>query len=112
MLSLVFFTFQFVSLMQNILKYAGTDALKGDITRSGQRNLVGMVKDGYNSASRYYLSHMRDAQRQLAVDAVLGNFNHFLLNSFTKAFLQLEECTTLCSVDNSLSQFPNFFTCF
>ncbi|VDK73880.1 unnamed protein product [Litomosoides sigmodontis] len=53
-------------------QYAGTDALKGDITRSGQRNLVGMVKDGYNSASRYYVSHMRDAQRQLAVDAVLG----------------------------------------
>ncbi|EFO27739.2 hypothetical protein LOAG_00741 [Loa loa] len=53
-------------------QYAGTDALKGDITRSGQRNLVGMVKDGYNSASRYYLSHMRDAERQLAVDALLG----------------------------------------
>ncbi|VIO96841.1 Uncharacterized protein BM_BM6251 [Brugia malayi] len=53
-------------------QYAGTDALKGDITRNGQRNLVGMVKDGYNSASRYYLSHMRDAQRQLAVDTLLG----------------------------------------
>ncbi|VDN81752.1 unnamed protein product [Brugia pahangi] len=53
-------------------QYAGTDALKGDVTRSGQRNLVGMVKDGYNSASRYYLSHMRDAQRQLAVDTLLG----------------------------------------
>ncbi|VDN06935.1 unnamed protein product [Thelazia callipaeda] len=53
-------------------QYAGTDALKGDITRSGQRNLVGLVKDGYNSASRYYLSHMRDAQRQLAIDALLG----------------------------------------
>lgn len=56
------------------LQYAGTDALKGDITRSGQWNLVGMVKDGYNSASRYYLSHMRDAQRQLVVDSLLGNF--------------------------------------
>ncbi|MCP9261139.1 Phosphatidylinositide phosphatase SAC2 [Dirofilaria immitis] len=55
-------------------QYAGTDALKGDVTRSGQRNLVGMVKDGYNSASRYYLSHMRDAHRQLAVDALLGKF--------------------------------------
>uniref|UniRef100_A0A8R1XZ05 SAC domain-containing protein n=1 Tax=Onchocerca volvulus TaxID=6282 RepID=A0A8R1XZ05_ONCVO len=55
-------------------QYAGTDALKGDVTRSGQRNLVGMVKDGYNSASRYYLSHMRDAQRQRAVDALLGKF--------------------------------------
>lgn len=53
-------------------QYAGTDALKGDVTRSGQRKLFGMVRDGYNSASRYYLSHMRDAQRQLAIDALLG----------------------------------------
>lgn len=42
------------------------------MTRSGQRNLVGIVRDSYNSASRYYLSHMRDAQRQLAIDACLG----------------------------------------
>uniref|UniRef100_A0A914YHN1 SAC domain-containing protein n=1 Tax=Panagrolaimus superbus TaxID=310955 RepID=A0A914YHN1_9BILA len=53
-------------------QYAGTDALKGDITRSGQRKFTGLVKDGYNSASRYYLSHMRDAQRQLAIDTMLA----------------------------------------
>ncbi|VDN39671.1 unnamed protein product [Gongylonema pulchrum] len=58
-----------------ILQYAGTDALKGDVTRSGQRNLVGMVRDGYNSASRYYLCHMRDAQRQHAIDACLGKLS-------------------------------------
>ena len=48
---------------QNVSKYfqyAGTAALKGDVTRSGQRGLTGMMKDGYNSASRYYLSHIRD----------------------------------------------------
>ncbi|KAK0423727.1 hypothetical protein QR680_008299 [Steinernema hermaphroditum] len=54
------------------LQYAGTDALKGDITRSGQRKLVGIMRDGYNSASRYYLSHMRDAQRQIAIDSLLS----------------------------------------
>uniref|UniRef100_A0A914R9B9 SAC domain-containing protein n=1 Tax=Parascaris equorum TaxID=6256 RepID=A0A914R9B9_PAREQ len=53
-------------------QYAGTDALKGDVTRSGQRKIVGMVRDGYTSASRYYLSHMRDSQRQLAIDALLN----------------------------------------
>ncbi|CAD5210214.1 unnamed protein product [Bursaphelenchus xylophilus] len=51
-------------------QYAGTNALKGDITRGGQRKLVGLVKDGYNSASRYYLSHVKDAQRQRAMDAI------------------------------------------
>jgi len=53
-------------------QYAGTDALKGDVTRSGQRKITGLVKDGYNSASRYYLSHMKDAQRQKAIDALIA----------------------------------------
>ncbi|VDM44758.1 unnamed protein product [Toxocara canis] len=52
-------------------QYAGTDAMKGDVTRNGQRRIVGMVRDGYTSASRYYLSHMRHAQRQLAIDTLL-----------------------------------------
>uniref|UniRef100_A0A7E4V144 SAC domain-containing protein n=1 Tax=Panagrellus redivivus TaxID=6233 RepID=A0A7E4V144_PANRE len=58
-------------------QYAGTDALKGDVTRSGQRKLTGLVKDGYNSASRYYLSHMRDSYRQAAIDALLAGKSTF-----------------------------------
>jgi len=46
--------------------------LKGDITRNGQRKISGLVKDGYNSASRYYLSQMCDANRQRVIDAILG----------------------------------------
>ncbi|KAF7640188.1 SAC domain-containing protein [Meloidogyne graminicola] len=53
-------------------QYAGTSALKGDITRNGQRKISGFVKDGYNSASRYYLSQMCDANRQRVIDAILG----------------------------------------
>ena len=34
-------------------QYAGTNALKGDFTRTGERNLSGLMKDGVNSASRY-----------------------------------------------------------
>jgi len=34
-------------------QYAGTNALKGDFTRTGERNLSGMMKDGVNSASRF-----------------------------------------------------------
>ncbi|CAJ0930054.1 unnamed protein product, partial [Mesorhabditis belari] len=53
-------------------QYAGTAALKGDMTRYGERKITGIMKDGYNSASRYYLSHMRDARRQKAMNALLG----------------------------------------
>ncbi|CBX53341.1 SAC domain-containing protein [Caenorhabditis elegans] len=53
-------------------QYAGTAALKGDVTRNGERKLMGVMKDGYNSASRYYLTHTKDAQRQKAINIVTG----------------------------------------
>ncbi|VDL71465.1 unnamed protein product [Nippostrongylus brasiliensis] len=40
---------------------------------SGERRLAGIMRDGYNSASRYYLSHVRDSSRQKAINALLGN---------------------------------------
>ncbi|KAK7011731.1 phosphatidylinositide phosphatase SAC2, partial [Biomphalaria glabrata] len=52
-------------------QYAGTAALKGDYTRTGERKLTGLMKDGVNSASRYYL-RFRDAYRQAAIDLTLG----------------------------------------
>ena len=59
-------------------QYAGTNALKGDFTRTGERNLSGMMKDGVNSASRYYLNQFRDAFRQATIDLVTGKiFNQF-----------------------------------
>ena len=53
-------------------QYAGTNALKGDYTRTGERNISGLVKDGVNSASRYYLNHIRDISKQAAIDALIG----------------------------------------
>uniref|UniRef100_A0A5S6QD13 SAC domain-containing protein n=1 Tax=Trichuris muris TaxID=70415 RepID=A0A5S6QD13_TRIMR len=53
-------------------QYVGTDALKGDYTRTGERKFVGLVKDGYHSASRYYLSHVKDYRRQMSIDCLLG----------------------------------------
>lgn len=73
---------EFIRVLQNMWadngdavsrQYAGTNALKGDVTRSGQRGLVGIMRDGYNSASRYYFSHMKDGQRQLAIDTLLDS---------------------------------------
>ncbi|KAL3864881.1 hypothetical protein ACJMK2_006529, partial [Sinanodonta woodiana] len=52
-------------------QYAGTVALKGDYTRTGERRLTGMMKDGVNSASRYYL-RFKDAYRQAAINLSLG----------------------------------------
>lgn len=33
-------------------QYAGTNALKGDYTRTGERKVSGLLKDGMNSANR------------------------------------------------------------
>ncbi|KAL4708609.1 hypothetical protein ACJJTC_014217 [Scirpophaga incertulas] len=53
-------------------QYAGTKALKGDYTRTGERKLTGMMKDGVASANRYYLSTFKDAMRQVAIDVMTG----------------------------------------
>lgn len=53
-------------------QYAGTAALKGDFTRTGERKLVGVMKDGVNSANRYYLNRFKDAYRQAVIDLMQG----------------------------------------
>ncbi|XP_016961024.1 phosphatidylinositide phosphatase SAC2 isoform X2 [Drosophila biarmipes] len=54
-------------------QYAGTNALKGDYTRTGERKFSGMMKDGMNSANRYYLARFKDSYRQATIDLMLGN---------------------------------------
>ncbi|XP_076677139.1 phosphatidylinositide phosphatase spermathreecae isoform X2 [Andrena cerasifolii] len=54
-------------------QYAGTNALKGDYTRTGERKFTGLMKDGMNSANRYYQQHFMDDKRQAAIDILLGN---------------------------------------
>ncbi|XP_076043894.1 phosphatidylinositide phosphatase spermathreecae isoform X2 [Oratosquilla oratoria] len=53
-------------------QYAGTSALKGDFTRTGERKFTGMMKDGVNSANRYYMNRFKDAYRQATIDHMLG----------------------------------------
>ncbi|XP_050554100.1 phosphatidylinositide phosphatase SAC2 isoform X4 [Spodoptera frugiperda] len=53
-------------------QYAGTKALKGDYTRTGERKFTGLMKDGVASANRYYLSTFKDALRQVAIDVMTG----------------------------------------
>ncbi|XP_043274983.1 phosphatidylinositide phosphatase SAC2 isoform X2 [Venturia canescens] len=53
-------------------QYAGTNALKGDYTRTGERKFTGLMKDGVNSANRYYLNRFKDVYRQASIDLMLG----------------------------------------
>ncbi|KAI0082839.1 hypothetical protein K474DRAFT_1584893 [Panus rudis PR-1116 ss-1] len=64
--------------------YAGTSALKGDFTRTGKRDLTGMLNDGVNSLARMYTSTFGDWFNQAVIDFMLGNrtitvFSEFLL---------------------------------
>ncbi|CAF3392956.1 unnamed protein product [Rotaria sp. Silwood1] len=54
-------------------QYAGTGALKTDYTRTGQRSMMGLVQDGYNSCMRYILNNFFDGFRQDGIDLFLGN---------------------------------------
>ncbi|KAG6856457.1 hypothetical protein H0H87_004317 [Tephrocybe sp. NHM501043] len=64
--------------------YAGTSALKGDFTRTGKRDLSGMLNDGVNSLARMYTSTFSDWFSQAVIDFLLGYrtisvFSEFLL---------------------------------
>ncbi|KAH7103991.1 SacI homology domain-containing protein [Auriculariales sp. MPI-PUGE-AT-0066] len=66
-------------------EYAGTSALKGDFTRTGKRDITGMLNDGVNSLARVYSSTFSDWFSQTVIDYVLGNraisvFSEFLHN--------------------------------
>ncbi|XP_046849914.1 phosphatidylinositide phosphatase SAC2-like [Xenia sp. Carnegie-2017] len=52
-------------------QYAGTAAMKGDFTRTGERRFTGVMKDGYHSANRY-LNRFTAAYRQTVIDIMLG----------------------------------------
>ncbi|KAI0797649.1 SacI homology domain-containing protein [Abortiporus biennis] len=64
--------------------YAGTSALKGDFTRTGKRDLTGLLNDGMNSLARMYTSTFGDWFSQAVIDFMLGNrtisvFHEFLV---------------------------------
>lgn len=61
------------------LQYAGTHALKGEVVRKGKR---GLMKDGANSLSRYYIGIFKDTLRQTSLDLFYGNYDV----SYDKAF--------------------------
>ncbi|KAI1077659.1 putative SAC1 protein [Whalleya microplaca] len=54
--------------------YAGTGAMKTDITRLGNRTKAGMFQDGRIAVTRYLLNNFRDGPRQDAFDLFLGAY--------------------------------------
>lgn len=54
--------------------YAGTGAMKTDITRTGKRTKAGALADGRIAVTRYYLNNFRDGPRQDAYDLFLGAY--------------------------------------
>lgn len=67
--------------------YAGTSALKGDFTRTGKRDLSGLLNDGVNSLARMYTSTFSDWFCQAVIDFVLG---HRTLSVFSEFLLKLQ----------------------
>ncbi|XP_078421451.1 phosphatidylinositide phosphatase SAC2-like [Cetorhinus maximus] len=53
-------------------QYAGTAALKSDLTQSGGSKLSAVMKDSYRAANRYYLNHFSHAYRQVVIDLMHG----------------------------------------
>lgn len=55
-------------------QYAGTGAMKSAFTRTGKRDIWGLLDDGNKSLTRYYLNNFRDGHKQDALDLVSGSF--------------------------------------
>ncbi|KZO95798.1 hypothetical protein CALVIDRAFT_482345 [Calocera viscosa TUFC12733] len=62
--------------------YAGTSALKGDFTRTGKRDINGMLNDGMNSLARLYSSAFADYFTQAVIDFFMGNRNLSVFSEF------------------------------
>jgi len=54
------------------IQYAGTPAVRGDVTRTGKGTIVGLINDGINSLTRYYLNNFYDGEKQDSIDLFLG----------------------------------------
>lgn len=55
--------------------YAGTGALMGDFTRTGQRSVVGLMKDGMNAVNRYVQNNFKDSAKLRSIYLVLGQLD-------------------------------------
>jgi phosphatidylinositol 4-phosphatase len=54
--------------------YAGTGAMKTDITRTGKRTRTGLLQDGRVGVTRYFKNNFLDGPRQDSFDLFLGTY--------------------------------------
>ncbi|KAK1154352.1 phosphatidylinositide phosphatase SAC2-like [Acipenser oxyrinchus oxyrinchus] len=86
-------------------RYAGTNAMKGDLIRTGERNIAGVLKDGFTSANRYYLNCFLDSYRQAVTDAMQGIpvkddlHTVYFKEESTTAFIKSQTQLPRCEVD-------------
>ncbi|KNC71527.1 hypothetical protein SARC_15932, partial [Sphaeroforma arctica JP610] len=53
--------------------YAGTNALKSDFTRTGQRAMEGVLNDSVNSLTRHYLNAFEHDDQQQLLDLLTNS---------------------------------------
>ncbi|KAH0696015.1 hypothetical protein KY289_013497 [Solanum tuberosum] len=56
------------------IQYSGTPALNGDFVRCGHRTTLGVLADGCNALTRYYLNNFVDGTKQDAIDLLQGHY--------------------------------------
>ncbi|CAO3628830.1 unnamed protein product [Cunninghamella blakesleeana] len=71
--------------------YTGTSALKGDFTRTGKRNITGLMNDASNSLARMYFNTIKDFWRQATVDYTLGYHKLDILRNIPESRQRTEE---------------------
>lgn len=54
--------------------YSGTPAIRGDYTRYGKSSIRGIINDGLNSMTRYYINHFLDGHNQDSLDLFCGHY--------------------------------------
>lgn len=52
--------------------YTGTGSTHTNVTRTGKRDLMGMMDHGFKSLSRFYKQYMEDNFKQEVIDLILG----------------------------------------
>lgn len=68
------------------LQYSGTGALKTDFTRTGKRTTAGLMQDGVNALSRYYINNFADGFRQVGGLLACVYFTIYCRNIFSFFF--------------------------
>lgn len=52
--------------------YTGTGSTHTNVTRTGKRDLMGMMDHGFKSLTRFYNQYMQDNFKQEVIDLILG----------------------------------------